>query len=188
MIYPNTLQDENPKMPCLASHAMCLWGMDKEKGRRQKGWSCRILVYKCLLKASWTERRTNDSKEQQLQTTRKLLNTINDRRLKHIDHVSRNIKTYLMKTVFQGKIRSPTRKNRPWVSYPISVLLANPLILDCRTSPKTVRTETDGEVLQSPNMIQQTSSMMKPTDDRWLTPNTDSNECNKINCGEWLSV
>ena len=69
--------------------------------------------YRRLLRVKWTDKRTNESILNQLGVTRKLIQIINQRKLRYIGHAARNQKTDLMKVAYQGKIDAKRRRGRP---------------------------------------------------------------------------
>ena len=85
----------------------------KKKTDNSKIEACEMWFYRRLLRVKWTDKRTNESILNQLGVTRKLIQIINQRKLRYIGHAARNQKTDLMKVAYQGKIDAKRRRGRP---------------------------------------------------------------------------
>ena len=86
--------------------------MKKEDERRVE--AAELWLYQRLLRAKWTDRRTNESILTELGTTRKLLILIQRRKPKYVGHTLRNERTDLMTTILlQGKVNGKRNRGRP---------------------------------------------------------------------------
>ena len=85
----------------------------QKKTDNSKIEACEMWFYRRLLRVKWTDKRTNESILNQLGVTRKLIQIINQRKLRYIGHAARNQKTDLMKVAYQGKIDAKRRRGRP---------------------------------------------------------------------------
>ena len=82
--------------------------MKKEDERRVE--AAELWFYRRLLRAKWTDRRTNESILNELGTTCKLLMHMQGRKLKYVGHALRNERTDLLTTVLQGKVNGKRNK------------------------------------------------------------------------------
>ena len=88
-----------------------------KKEDEKKIQAAEMCFYMRHLRIKWTDKITNQSILEQLQTSYQLLKEINKRRLKYLGHAIRNEKTTLMKTAFEGKVEGKGRRGRPYKSY-----------------------------------------------------------------------
>ena len=84
------------------------------------------ILYRRLLRVSWTDKWTNESILQDLSIKRQLLHEIDDRRLRYFGHANRSTATSLMSTVVMGKVKGKRRRGR-WMSYISKVVNASGL-------------------------------------------------------------
>ena len=93
-----------------------------------EAWTCRkadekrleaaeMWLYRRLLRIPWTDKRTNVSVLKELNASKKILETVNKRRLKYVGHIIRNKNTNLMAATLQGKIEARKKQGRPSVTY-----------------------------------------------------------------------
>ena len=99
---------------------VCIYGCEAwtlKKADENKIQAAEMWFYRRLLRIKWTDKRTNQSILDQLQTSYQLLKEINKRKLKYLGHAIRNEKSTLMKTAFEGKVEGKGRRGRPYKSY-----------------------------------------------------------------------
>lgn len=66
----------------------------------------------------WKKNKLNESVQNELGTSRQILNIVMEKKLKYIRHATRNTKTNLMAVAYQGKVEGRRKKGRP----PITLL------------------------------------------------------------------
>ncbi|GFR87399.1 endonuclease-reverse transcriptase [Elysia marginata] len=71
------------------------------------------MFYRRILRAKWTDTRTNVSVPKKIGTTLSLQQAINTRKLKNVGHVLRNPRTTLMETVYEGKLDGKGNRGQP---------------------------------------------------------------------------
>ncbi|GFO05905.1 retrovirus-related pol polyprotein from type-1 retrotransposable element r2 [Plakobranchus ocellatus] len=72
--------------------------------------------YRCLLRVSWKEKRTDEAILAELQVRRHLLESIRKRKLSFFGHICRS-KCTLMKDTIQGKLEGKRGRGRPRAAY-----------------------------------------------------------------------
>ena len=82
----------------------------------KKTQSAEMWFYRRMLRASWKEKRTDESVLKELGTKRELVNFIKKRKLSFIGHACRS-KCSLMKNIMQGKVEGKRGRGRPRMQY-----------------------------------------------------------------------
>ena len=91
------------------------WTLKKDDERRLE--AAEMWCYRRMLRISWTEKRTNKSILNELQTRRELLAQIIKRKLAFFGHACRNNKCNLVKTCILGMMSGERRRGRPRMQY-----------------------------------------------------------------------
>ena len=78
--------------------------------------SAEMRFYRRMLRVSWREKRTDESKLKELGTKRELVNFIKKRKLSFIGHACRS-KCSLMKDIMQGEVEGKRGRGRPRLQY-----------------------------------------------------------------------
>ena len=68
--------------------------------------------YRHLLRVKWTDKRTNKSIQNELSTSRQMINRLNKRRLSYIGQISKS-KTRDLSIALMGKIEGKRNRGRP---------------------------------------------------------------------------
>ena len=91
------------------------WTLKKDDERRLE--AAEMWCYQRMLRISWTEKRTNKSILNELQTRRELLAQIIKRKMAFFRHACRNNKCNLVKTCILGMMSGKRRRGRPRMQY-----------------------------------------------------------------------
>ena len=91
------------------------WTLKKDDERRLE--AAEMWCYRRMLRISWTEKRTNKSILNELQTRRELLAQIIKRKMAFFGHACRNNKCNLVKTCILGMMSGKRRRGRPRMQY-----------------------------------------------------------------------
>ena len=91
------------------------WTLKKDDERRLE--AAEMWCYRRLLRISWTEKKTNKSILDELQTKRELLAQIIKRKMAFFGHACRNNKCNLVKTCILGMMPGKRRRGRPRMQY-----------------------------------------------------------------------
>ena len=91
--------------------------MDSKKDDERRLEAAEMCCYRRLLRISWTEKRTNNSIPDELQTRRELLAQIIKRKIAFLGHACRNNKCNLVKTCILGMMHGERRRGRPRMHY-----------------------------------------------------------------------
>ena len=91
------------------------WTLKKYDERRLE--AAEMWCYRRMLRISWTEKRTNKSILNELQTRRELLAQIIKRKMAFFGHACRNNKCNLVKTCVLGMMSGKRRRGRPRMQY-----------------------------------------------------------------------
>ena len=91
------------------------WTLKKDDERRLE--AAEMWCYRRMLQISWTEKRTNKSILNELQTRRELLAQIIKRKMAFFGHACRNNKSNLVKTCILGMMSGKRRRGRPRMQY-----------------------------------------------------------------------
>ena len=91
------------------------WTLKKDDERRLE--AAEMWCYRRMLRISWTEKRTNKSILNELQTRRELLAQSIKRKMAFFCHACRNNKCNLVKTCILGMMSGKRRRGRPRMQY-----------------------------------------------------------------------